>query len=136
MVKMNEANQLGANNLYECKHCAGTGTCTSSNGNSCGKCIQDAKSHIPFSSKNKEIGSVGLVCSVCDGLGVAQTKTDKINSRAQFRLALWIVLPVLFVALIMVINGSRYFSQYLTFASTLIASITGFYFANRKDKSK
>ncbi len=124
--------------LYECKHCAGTGTCATANGTSCGKCINEArlKSFMPFSKQNDEVGNIGLVCSVCDGLGIAQTKTDKINSRAQFRLALWITIPVLLIGLVMIVIHSQYFSQYLTFSSTLIASITGFYFGNRNEEPK
>lgn len=120
-------------NLNECKHCSGTGTCSTVDGKSCGKCIQEAKlkTLTSFFSNNNNIGDTGLVCGVCDGLGQAQTKTNKINSRARFSLALWITLPVLIIAVIL--KDSSNFPAYLTFAGTLIASITGFYFAHRDD---
>ena len=118
--------------LHECKHCSGTGTCATDNGKSCDKCIVEAKPKGIFRARLKNTTNCGIVCSVCDGLGEAQTKTNKLNSRARFTLSLAIIIPVILILVIVILHQESLAPQYLTFSGTLIASITGYYFGSRE----
>jgi hypothetical protein len=115
----------GYADLIECAHCKGTGTCNNAtNGASCLVCIKANK--IKASPENIS----GLVCSVCNGTGVAETKTARMHNRIVPTLALLIV----YVALVLVfLHASKEnFGEILAFAGTLIGSVTGFYFGGKK----
>ena len=101
-------------------------------GNSCNACIYETKARGIFGKdilKSFDLDPIELVCSVCDGIGKAQIRTNKMNSRARFRLALWIIIPLFL--LIFLLKDSEHFNLFLTFASTLIGGITGFYYAQK-----
>ncbi|WP_155489115.1 molecular chaperone DnaJ [Photobacterium leiognathi] len=120
-----EVNKL---NLYECKHCTGTGTCTTGhNQDSCRACIQRAE--IPFWRRKNQ---TGLICGVCSGLGITEPTTDRMNKRIAPVLAIYltgILLGLLTYALIM---ESQYFTELLAFSSAIIGSVVGYYFSNKK----
>ena len=71
-----------------------------------------------------------MVCSVCHGVGVIETATERINNRIVPALALFVV----YVALGMVWSktGDDHFPEILAFAATLTGSVTGYYFGGRK----
>lgn len=107
----------------DCAHCGSTGTCNNGpDGSSCAVCI---KKH-----KIENQSSEGLVCSVCGGIGTAEPFTDKLHSRVVPALALLIVYVALY--LIFMFGSKENFNEILAFASTLIGSVTGYYFGGKK----
>lgn len=114
-------------NLYPCAHCEGTGTCKNGlEGKSCASCIK----------KNELKGKdhSGLLCGSCGGIGLAEPLTERINKRTKPLLAMSIVFVVLVIVAVCLVVRSDYFSEVLVFASTLIGSITGYYFSSNKMK--
>lgn len=74
---------------FPCGHCHGNGACTTGkDGASCEVCTKEGK---------VKKDSVGVVCSVCGGIGVAEMKTGRINKRIASILALLIVYVALFM---------------------------------------
>jgi len=114
-------------NLYPCKHCNESGTCTS--GIESQSCVACVKYHNLKHNKNY----VGLSCGTCGGIGKAEVVTERINNRTKPLLALMVVYLSLFFIFILGLIKSPYFGEFLAFSGTLIGSITTFYFSNLKN---
>ncbi|WP_226665045.1 hypothetical protein [Microbulbifer aggregans] len=114
-------------NLYPCKHCNETGTCTTGkDGSSCHAC---AKIH--ELGKNQEY--FGLSCAACNGIGQAEPKTERINKRIKPILAIGTVFLLLTFIFALALTGNVHFPEFLAFSGTLIGSITAFYFTHCKN---
>lgn len=108
-----------------CGHCAGHGTCnTSQNSSSCFVCAKLAGVPDP------QAMNFGLPCSICNGHGCGAPSEVKINRLVGATVT--VLLCVLVFAVIFVsFNKPDNFDQVLTFAGTILGSITGFYFGGR-----
>lgn len=114
-------------NLYPCKHCSETGTCTSGeNGTSCLACVKyhELKGKPPY---------VGLACGTCNGLGQSEPATERLNKRIKPLLAMAIVFLVLVFTFMLAMAKNQYFTEFLAFAGTLMGSVTAFYFSHAKN---
>jgi len=114
-------------NLYPCKHCKETGTCTSGeNGTSCLACSKyhELKSKQPLT---------GLACGTCNGLGQSEPATERINKRVKPLLAMGIIFLVLLFTFVLALTKNQYFTEFLAFAGTLMGSVTAFYFSHARN---
>lgn len=113
--------------LHDCKHCGGTGTCTSGeDGHSCSACV--AKNDIPFwkrFSKHK-----GLLCGSCGGIGQAEAMSERLNNRVAPLLGIILIGALLLMIGVAMFTDNQHFSQILTFSGTVIGTVAGFYFSN------
>jgi len=110
--------------LHACAHCAGTGTCKAMpTGESCAACIKR--------NELKKGSYIGLACGTCGGLGITDTYTYRITHRTQPLLSIVLVVSALFLVVFFGIFRSEYFHEVLAFCTTLIGSVTGFYFSSR-----
>lgn len=112
-------------NLYDCKHCNGTGTCSNGLENTSCECCAK-KNELPFWRRKKQ---VGLICGCCGGIGKAELLTDRMNKRVTPLLAIYLVVMILGTLVISIVTGSQYSSELLAFSSAIIGSICGFYFS-------
>lgn len=120
-------NELKAN-LYDCKHCSGTGTCKNgADETSCLSCAKKAELRF-WNLKNQK----GLVCGSCGGIGQAEPLTEKMNKRVAPLLAIYLVLILLGLIFYTIATKSPYFNEILAFSSAVIGSVVGYYFSNRK----
>ena len=111
-------------NFYPCAHCERTGTCTNAaNGASCAACVKF--------SELKGSAHVGLPCGTCNGLGQAESKTDRLNKRIQPVLGLIVVSILLFGVFLSAIFQTRFFSEILAFSGPLVGLVLAFYFTGR-----
>lgn len=111
-------------NLYPCAHCSGTGTCKSGiNEHSCNVCIKI--------NELKGTSFKGLPCSVCGGIGQAEPKTERINKRMPALLGMIVVFLLLALIFISLSMDSKYFTEVLTFSSTIIGSALGYYYSSK-----
>jgi len=118
-------------NLYECKHCSGSGTCT--NGEDKTSCLACAKKHeLPFWQQR---GQRGLMCGSCGGIGQAEPLTERMNKRIAPMLAIFLTIFLLVIISGAALLKSQYFSELLAFGSAIIGSVVGFYFSSRQNKS-
>lgn len=118
-------NEIKAN-LYPCKHCNETGTCTSGeDGTSCFACV---KRNELKTSKSY----TGLFCSICGGLGKGEPLTERMNKRITPILAIIILSLLLLFSFLLAVYDNTNFSTFIAFASTLSASIITFYFSGNK----
>jgi hypothetical protein len=114
-------NQFELLELLRCAHCSGSGSCNSGkDGASCYVCTRKS---------NGKDTQVGLVCSVCDGQGYTEPKTDRIRKRMGPLLAMLLCYFMLFLVLRTI--GKPDLDKILPFAGAIIGSITGFYFGAR-----
>jgi len=132
---------------HSCAHCNGEGTCINGKNNaSCKVCVKKTNSclrfHIcstkqasssktekepVFSDDNEEFG---LVCSVCSGRGRIEQKGGRLS-----RYTLTGLTAAIFVfsgILIFKFAGEEQFPEILTFVSTLMGSVTGYYFGQKR----
>ena len=117
-------------NLYDCKHCAGTGTCSSGEDNA--SCVSCAKKHeLPFW---RQRGQLGLMCGSCGGIGQAEPLTERMNKRIVPILAILLTISLLVIISAAALLNSQYFTELLAFGSAIIGSVTGFYFSSRQYK--
>ncbi|SFD75558.1 molecular chaperone DnaJ [Pseudoalteromonas denitrificans] len=117
-------------NLYPCKHCDETGTCSSNeNGSSCIACTK-----VHQLKMNKVYN--GLSCAICGGLGQSEPFTERLNKRTTPLLAMGIVFLLLICTTVLAFFNNPHFSAFLAFSGTLIGSITTFYFTNNHKKNK
>lgn len=111
-------------NAMPCAHCNSTGTCSSGENNySCAVCVK-------YNKLKNDTSHKGLICSVCKGLGAGEIKSDRINNIITPFLAVVIVYFVLFIISINMNNSNL--DKLLIFGGTLIGSITGYYFAEKR----
>lgn len=114
-------------NLYPCAHCSETGTCSSGvNGSSCLACVTTND------LKGKEL--YGLACGVCNGLGLAEPRTERMNKRIKPILAMALIFSLLGGIFVSAMLESPYFSQILAFSGTLLGSIVGYYFSIQRGR--
>lgn len=112
-------------NLYDCAHCKGEGSCTNGpNGEACSYCAKILE------LKGKE-SRVGIPCGVCAGLGKTDNRTERIIRRTPSFIALLVVFILLALVGFAMWDNSEFFSQVLTFSSTLIGIILTSYFSNK-----
>jgi len=117
-------------NLYPCKHCSGTGTCSSGEaGTSCTACAQ---SHNLVKTYTLRKTYTGLACGTCGGLGMAEPYTERLNKRTKPLLAMGIVFILLVCTTALAFVNNEHFPAFLAFSGTLIGSITTFYFSSGK----
>jgi hypothetical protein len=122
-------------NFYPCKHCEGSGTCKAGkDGSSCAVCIKEYNlNRFHFFLKKKDY--YGLVCGVCGGLGQVEPRTERITKRTPSVIALYIMAAAFFLIFITVFLGSKHFNEILAFSSTLIGTITAYYFSGKQKVS-
>jgi len=117
-------------NLYSCKHCAGTGTCSNGEGNT--SCVACAKKHeLTFW---RQRGQLGLMCGSCGGIGQAEPLTERMNKRIAPMLAIFLTITLLVIISTAALLNSQHFTELLAFGSAIIGSVTGFYFSSRHYK--
>ncbi|HEX8197533.1 MAG TPA: hypothetical protein VF571_15165 [Pyrinomonadaceae bacterium] len=115
-----------------CKHCDETGTCKNRlDGSSCARCraywVSAIKNYQPQETES------GLVCSVCWGKGVTEPTSTKWQNRFTPILAsVFVVFAFVLIAGFGIWAEVGSFDKVLVFASTLIGSITGYYFGGER----
>ncbi|WP_090498265.1 hypothetical protein [Pseudomonas borbori] len=113
-----------ADNLHQCAHCAGTGTCSNNSaGESCAVCIKK--------NELRKGQYFGLSCGTCGGLGKTDTVTYRMTHRTQPMLASMLVVISLTLVTIFGLGKSPYFHEIMAFCTTLIGGVTGYYFSNK-----
>lgn len=113
-------------NLYPCAHCSQTGVCVNGdNGKSCIVCIK-------MNDLNVKVGASGIPCSVCGGMGLAEPRTERLNKRMGSILGLCVVIGLITLVFVTLMAYSQYLTQILTFSSTLLSFIFGYYFSKQK----
>ena len=76
--------------------------------------------------------AMGLVCSVCGGVGKAEPKTLRfLNLFLPFFAAGFVGLLLIWL-MVLALRASPNFHDFLTFAGTAIGSVTGYYFGGTK----
>jgi uncharacterized membrane protein len=118
--------------LVLCKHCNETGTCRNGEGDaSCDRCAAF------WSGRDKQFPKTGkhtgLVCSVCSGRGLAETASSQWDYR--FPVILAILFIVIAFGLLYYFQNSPHFDTILVFVSTLVGSVTGYYFGGERRRS-
>lgn len=78
---------------------------------------------------------VGLVCSVCWGKGLAELSSAKWNYRYPAILAIVFVLLGFLLLFVFAWRDYQHFDKLLVFVSTLIGSITGYYFGGERARA-
>jgi len=112
--------------LYPCAHCQESGTCQSGeNRQSCNLCVAR--------HKLKAGGHIGIACSICGGIGKAEPVTERMNKQITPILSIIIILPLLVFVWWAMLAESKYFTELITFSSTIIGTVVGFYFSSRKN---
>ena len=115
-------------NLYPCAHCKQTGTCSSGeNNSSCLACIK--------ANELKGKSAYGLMCGACNGLSLAEPRTERMNKRIKPVLAMTIIFCLLFGIYISAALNSDFFSEILAFSGTLLGSIVGYYFSIKSNSN-
>ena len=117
---------MSADNLHDCAHCGGTGTCKSGkDAESCRACV-----------KRNELRKgtyFGLMCGTCGGLGRTDTYTYRLQHRTQPLLSLLIVGGAFAVITLLGLTRSEYFHEVLAFCTTLVGGVTVYYFSRCRD---
>ena len=116
--------------LHNCAHCSGAGTCKAGeNGDSCAACAK--RNELKPGPKY-----VGLACGTCGGLGKTDTVTYRLTHRTQPLLA-WVIVTLAFLLIIYFsFVAPQFFHEVLAFCTTLLGSVVGYYFVNRRDVEK
>lgn len=113
--------------LHDCKHCGGTGTCTSGkDGHTCAACVK--KNELSF--WQRFFKHKGLLCGSCGGIGQAEAMSERYNNRIGPFLALMLVFVPLMMVGYSAFTHNPYFPQILTFSGTVIGTVAGFYFSS------
>ena len=112
--------------LVECQHCEQTGTCNKGqNGESCKRCVGLWTSRRELANGPSNLG---LVCSICWGKGWTEPSSAKWNYRYPAMLALTFVVLGFLLLFVFGLRNYEHFDKILVFVSTLVGSITGYYF--------
>ncbi len=117
--------------LEKCAHCDSTGTCSKGkDGSTCEVCVRkNLKWTFVFSTSKLRYG---MVCSVCEGFVKIEPLTERLHNRIVPVLALLVVYVALIIICWAACTENKHFSELLAFSSTLIGSITGYYFGGKK----
>ncbi|RRV03629.1 molecular chaperone DnaJ [Stutzerimonas xanthomarina] len=111
--------------LHQCAHCSGTGTCNSSSaGESCAVCVKK--------NELRKGSYYGLSCGTCGGLGKTDTLTYRLTHRTQPIISILLVSISLLLVLFFGLIKSPYFHEVMAFCTTLIGSVTGYYFSSKR----
>lgn len=121
---------MDTNTLHDCAHCQGSGTCKS--GENQASCYVCAKRNELRLWLFKPKIYYGLSCGTCGGLGKTDSLTHRLQHRIQPSLAMAVIGISLSMIMVFGIGKSPYFHEILTFSSTLLGSIIGYYFSNNK----
>ena len=114
-------------NIHDCAHCKGTGTCShGKEGEACAACIKK--------NELKNGTYYGLACGTCGGLGKTDTVTSRINNRATPLLGMLITIFCFLMIILFGFAGNKYFSEVLALCGTLLGAVTGHYFGRRSEK--
>lgn len=114
--------------LHSCAHCKGSGTCISGpDGASCMVCTKR--------NELKKGPYHGLACGTCGGLGKTDTMTYRMTHRTQPILSISLVFGSIGLILLFGFAGSPYFHEVLTFCTTLLGSVIGYYFSKNPKQS-
>jgi hypothetical protein len=110
----------------ECAHCKKTGTCTNGeNGVACAYCFG-------FNRKPATADRLkGIRCRVCDGIGTTEPFSLKLQNTFLPFFAMGFVFLLLGVIAFAYFFKTPNFEAILGFASTLIGSITAYYFGSK-----
>lgn len=115
-------------NLYPCAHCSQSGTCSSGeSGTSCVACIRANE------LKGKQL--YGLLCGSCNGIGLAEPRTERINKRIKPVLSMVLIFCLLMGIYLCAVFKSPYFGEVLAFSSTLLGSVVGYYFSAKSSRN-
>ncbi len=106
--------------VFGCPHCEGTGTCTVSDGRSCGTCINESK------VKDAEI----VRCDVCSGFGRTENKSERLVNRAPI-IVLIVVLAAFYSYALFSIDDADRFNQMFPLIGSLTTMIVTFFFAKK-----
>jgi hypothetical protein len=118
--------------LIPCKHCSESGTCRNADGEaSCDRCVSFWSDRLKVFPKEGK--HTGLVCSVCFGRGLAETASSQWDYRFPGSLAILFILVAFGVLLYF--HDSVHFDKVLVFVSTLVGSVTGYYFGGERNRS-
>ena len=114
----------------DCAHCNKSGTChTGIDASSCERCTSRIRRWtLNFASRAP---AKGLVCSVCWGTGRVQPFSDKLQDRFPALFAIGLTLSLMLGSVATAAWAPTQLEKVLTFTTTLLSSITGFYFGNR-----
>jgi hypothetical protein len=113
----------------ECRHCGGTGTCsTGDNGASCDSCVEKAReSGFPF-MKRKIESKKGLPCGSCQGFGDVEGRVWQLQSSMSPGLGMLVIAITLLIVAIIAATSPTHHAQILTLLGTLAGGVVGFYF--------
>lgn len=114
------------NEKITCAHCGGSGSCKTDDGKSCEKCVD-------FNCLNKDSEPRGIVCSVCEGTGVADLKSGVIRKRTPSALAFIVVVLSFYIISLSLENDNL--ENILPVCSSLIAGVIGYYFSGKDNYS-
>jgi hypothetical protein len=118
-------------NLYECKHCGGSGTCTNgTDGGSCLVCAKRNELHFWEYWDRKNLN--GLLCGSCGGIAKAEPLTERMHKRMPSILALILVIASITIISWAAFFDNKHFSELLPFSSLLIGTVSGYYFSKKE----
>lgn len=119
----------GHNTLHQCGHCNGSGTCaTGPGGTSCMVCVSR-------NELNKRKVYTGLACGACGGVGKTDTITYRMQHRMQPLLSISLVLISTILIIFFGLTKSPYCHEILTFCTTILGSVVGYYFSKSEIKN-
>lgn len=115
--------------LVPCAHCHTSGTCD----NGLGK-VGCARCQAFWTERGGKFENItertGIVCSVCWGKGLAEPSNQKWQYRFPAMLALLILVAA--IVLLLWFDAKEGFDKILVFVSTLVGSVTGYYFGGER----
>ena len=111
----------------DCAHCKTSGTCSNgADGNACVLCARQALGKTYSSATSLK----GLVCSVCEGRGTAETFSLKLQNRfLPFFAVGFLFLLLLFIAVAYFWTAN--YKDVVAFAGPLVGTIIAFYFSGK-----
>ena len=120
--------------VVPCGHCGETGTCrTAEDGSSCDRCTtywRQQQQNFPKTGR-----CAGVVCSVCFGRGLAETASSQWDYRFPALLAVLFIAAAFGILLFFEGKHSVHFDKILVFVSTLVGSVTGYYFGGERRRN-
>jgi hypothetical protein len=115
--------------LVPCAHCVTNGTCK--NGLNQSGCAACQANWTERSGKFNDFPEkTGIICSVCWGRGLVEPSNQKWEYRFPAFLALLII--VVAFSLLLLFSNENGFDKILVFVSTLVGSVTGYYFGGER----
>ncbi len=117
--------------LYECKHCSLTGTCSNGENNtSCSACV---KTHgLPLYRFFKEKKYFGLRCGSCGGLITTDLYTNRMVDRLKPLLSIGIVGVSAALSLFAGAMDNELLPQVLTAWTAVVGLVVGYHFTEKR----